>query len=200
MNITVDLSELFVAAQNDAMEDAEIDHDHGQSWVRDFGEITLKDAVQDKIIQQCTADVDRSAMLQAVNRLSLNEVNLDKRFDSIVKQNIESSIAKKVNEWVYTGIVDSGDKEYLVSDLIKTNLKKSIDDINNKYSVNSFESMLTKMINEKVSTVVSNYESMIKEEVDMAAKSIIQEKVSETLTSTFAHMMQFNESNLLTKG
>lgn len=200
MNITVDLSELFKQAQEDAIETAEVEGDYDcGSYIAGFEEVTLKDAVQERIIQQCSSDIDRSALNSAIKKLCLKDVDLDKRFDSIAKENISSSVDKKVNEWVYTGVIDVGEKQYLVNDLIKSNLKEAIGRINSKYKVNSFEDAISKMVNEKVSKTVSNYESMIKKEVDMVAKSIIQEKVSETLTATFAHMMQFNTDNILTK-
>ena len=196
MNIEIDVSELFVKAQQDAIEDAEIKgDDYGGSYIEDFPETTLKDAVKDEIISQCVAQIENKTVSSAINRLALNPSRLDAKFDAIAKQNISQSIDKKVNEWIDVGVVVDGEKAINVLDVISKKTNTAIGNINSRYSETSLEQSLNKMTQEKVDELLANYDAQIKKQVDLSAQSIIQAKVAETLTETFVSLMK-NPNNI----
>ncbi len=191
MLIPIDLSELFESVQTEAIESADIDGDYESgNYISGFDEITLKDSVINSIVSQCSHSVDRSAISQAVMRLSLDPGSLSRKFDSIAKQNISESIDRKVEEWVAKSDVSVEDDILSADEYINKQVQSAVEGLNKNYGTSSFSQSINKMVEVRVSEILKGYETQIKKDVDLVAQSIIQQKVSETLTETFVNLMK----------
>ena len=117
-----------------------------------------------------------------------------KAFDKMAKDNIREALRSKVDQWIETGIIESGSREITFSEHVENEVGIAVNNINNKYSKNNFEGTITALVDQKVNEVILGYEHQIKQEVDAVASSIIQQKVSETLTTTFTNLMKANNN------
>lgn len=207
MNIQLDLSELFLSAQSEALESATVSGDEFGSYIDGADEFFLKDMIHDEIVRQAVNKVNTTVIERAMKENNFHPEKLRSKFESMAAQNMTQAIDDKVSAWFDSDIVTnekyskafgSDEPETIsVNDLIERVFAKSISNINDRYSEKSLERTIHKIVDNKVSDVIGKYEHQIQERVDATASALIQKQVQETLTSTFTMLMKAGDNQNL---
>lgn len=201
LNITIDLEDLVESMQVDALSNAETDSEGYVSG----DTFNLKEEIQQELVRNAVAKINNDSLHRTVAKLSLAKATLARKFDIMAKQNIEVTIANKMEDWFDKELVVLEGYNFgmptgstlNVGDLVEKSVNNGIKRMLDPRGSASIQGLIDQRVERIVGQQLAKFDASITKQVSMTAEAIIAKQVQATLTHTFTMMMKAGKNEHL---